>query len=340
MPTLLEASPKAPAWLRPEPAPEDPVSLPDHYFEGHDILADGDTRDAESASFGAVHLICSPSQSRFEISMPLSPALGNAQSVPAIRTPRGRTRTGEDMPRSASKRRRSAIQSPRRPVEVVPDTEDIDQERIADASCAVFSLTASPKIESVISPPRRSPRLHASTAAVQSPATTRDAAPAFLSPSERRSMPAQHEASPGQSILRQLRQEQQAEEQGLQRLVTPKREICQSPGALGSSQRVIQALLSEEAEGAAALEQLLSPGKLHSAPNAAPGSASRATARDAGHSLRFPTPDEHKEVTRAGIHHIPCLTSSFPCMHSKVTWQMVGQDIEAVKIYRSSLRTT
>ena len=324
MPTMLEASHETPAWLRPEPTVEDPVSLPDHYFEGHDILADADTRDAEPVSFGAAHLMCSPSQSTSEMSMPLSRALGNAQSLPATRTPRGRTRTGEDMPRSSSKRRHYAMQSPSRPVEMVPDTEDIDQERIADASCAVLGLAASPKIESVISPPRRSPRLHAPTAAVQSPATTRDAAPAFLSPSKRRSMPAQHEASPGRSILGQLRQEQQAEEQALQRLVTPKRELCLSPGALGSSQRVMQELLSEEAEGAAALEQLMSPEKLQSAHNAIPGSASRATARDPRPSRRFPTPDKHKEVSRAGIHNIPCLTSFFPCMHSRMTWPMVG----------------
>ena len=96
MPAMLEGSPEAPAWLRPEPVSGEQTSLPDHFFEGHDILADQDTRDTEAGSFSAADLMCSPSRDRADFSMPLSPALENVQfSVPAMSTPQGPHKGGD-----------------------------------------------------------------------------------------------------------------------------------------------------------------------------------------------------------------------------------------------------
>ena len=253
----LQESPQVPAWLEPDRA----VSLPDHYFEGQDILADADMRDAEQDSRGAEAVLGSPSQSRsgLGLSVPLSPALCQAQS--AFASPRGRTRAAESSHRSASKRRRESREVQLQ--DMVPETEDLDLQP-ADASCTVLGLTTSPNLNEVMQHPCRS------SLALAEP---RDA---VLRPSRRASMQAQHRASPGPGVLEQLGWEQRAEEQTLDTLLTPRR--LQKPAAAepGSASRVMQALREEEVRDATALDRALTPRKLQQDAAAVPRSAGRA----------------------------------------------------------------
>ena len=287
----------------------EPVSLPDHFFEGQDILADGDTRDAEPNSFGAADLMHSPCQNRSELSVPLSSVLGNIQSAPGITSPRGFTRPGGHIPRSAAKRRRSGVQSPCG-LNAADREIDMNLQGAADASCSVLGLTASPKVDSLVSPLRRSPRLHATMYKASSPARGGGASTGLVSPDRQQSMPAQHQGRPGQSILGQLAESQHEEEQALQRLITPKKHIHQQPAAPGSSGRVMQALLSEEAEQAAALDQLLSPERRQAASHAASFGLSNAESQGAQLRQQQPALDEHNDVTRAGMY---VLHSSILC---------------------------
>ena len=257
----LEESPQVPAWLRPDRA----VSLPDHYFEGQDILADADMRDAEQDSRGAEDVLGSPSQSRSGLGFfaPLSPALCRAQS--AFASPRGRTRAAEKMHRSALKRRRESMEIQLQ--DMVPGTEDPDLQAV-DASCAVLGLTTSPKLDAVMQHQSRNPRRPAP--ALAEPSDT------VLSPSRRDSMQAQHWGSPSPSVLEQLGRERQVEEQALDTLLTPRR-LQQSAGAApGSASRVMQALREEEVRDVTALEQVLTPRRVQQKAAAAPHSAGRA----------------------------------------------------------------
>ena len=309
MPAVLEGSPEAPAWLKPDLVSGNQTSLPDHFFEGQDILADGDMRDTEQDSFSAADLPCSPCRDRPDLSMPLSPAMESLHfPAPAISTPNGRTGTAGHMLRTASKRRRSAMQSPCRLEEAHLNT-DMDLPG-ADASCSVLGLASSPRVDSIISPLRRSPRLHAPKLDVSSPAREEDASAGLLDSSGRQWLDssAQHKVSPAQGILGQLAEEQHKEEQALQRLITPRKHDTELPAAPGSGRRVVQALLNEEAEQAAALDQLLSPRRLHAGPDAAPGSTSRAScdqahaaAGDARLLQRHSDVDRHHEAPAAGM---------------------------------------
>ena len=259
--SALQESPRVPAWLRPDRT----VSLPDHYFEGQDILADADMRDAEQDSRGAEDVLGSPSQSRSGLGFcaPMSPALCRAQS--AFASPRGRTRAAEKMHRSALKRRRESKEIQLQ--DMVPETEDPDLQS-ADASCTVLGLTMSPKLDAVMQHQSRNPRRPASALA-----EPRDA---VLSPSRRESMRAQHGASPSPSVLEQLGRERQAEEQALDTLLTPRR-LQQSAGAApGSASRVMQALREEDVRDATALDQVLTPRRVQQKAAAVPRSAGRA----------------------------------------------------------------
>ena len=257
----LQESPQVPAWLRPDRA----VSFPDHYFEGQDILADADMRDAEQDSRGAEDVLGSPSQSRSGLGFcaPLSPALCQAQS--AFASPRGRTRTATQMHRSTLKRRRESMEVQLQ--DMVPETEDPDLQS-ADASCTVLGLTMSPKLDAVMQHQSRHPRRPAPALAEPSDAV--------LSPGRRESMRAQHGVSPSPSVLEQLGREQRAEEQALDTLLTPRRLQQQAGAAPGSASRVMQALREEEVRDATALEQVLTPRKLQHEAAAAPRSASKA----------------------------------------------------------------
>ena len=257
----LQESPQVPAWLRPDRA----VSLPDHYFEGQDILADADMRDAEQDSRGAEDVLGTPSQSRSGLGFfaPLSPALCQAQS--ACASPRGRTRAAEKVYRSASKRRRESMDVQLQ--DVVPETEDPDLQS-ADASCTVLGLTTSPKLDAVMQHQSRNP-------CRPGPALA-ESSDAVLSPSRQESMRAQHRASLSPSILEQLGREQRAEEQALDTLLTPRRLLQSAGAAPGSASRVMQALREEAVRNATALEQVLTPRKLQKQAAAAPCSAGRA----------------------------------------------------------------
>ena len=312
MAAMLKGNPEAPPWLRPDSVSGDQTSLPDHFFEGQDILADGDMRDAVQDSFSAADLMCSPCLDRPDRSMPLSPAMENLQfSAPAVSTPRGHTRAAGHMLRSASKRRRSAKQSPCR-LEVAHLDTDMDLQR-ADASCSVLGLSSSPKVDSIISPLRRSPRLHVPKLNKSSTAREEDASTGLLDSSrkQRLDLSAQHMARPGQGVMGQLAEEQRKEEQALQRLITPRKHNTELPAAPGSGRRVMQALLNEEAEQAAALDQLLSPNRLQAGPEAAPGSTSRASCGlgtaatgDARLLQEHSDVDRHHEGPTAGMHFL------------------------------------
>ena len=255
----LQESPQVPAWLRPDRA----VSLPDHYFEGQDILADADMRDAEQDSRGAEDVLGSPSQSRSGLGFcaPLSPALCQAQS--AFASPRGRTRPAEKMHKSALKRRRESMEVQLQ--DMVPETEDPDLQSV-DASCAVLGLTTSPKLDALMQHQSRNPR----RPALAEPEDI------VLGPSRQESMRAQHRASPSPSVLEQLSREHQAEEHSLDTLLTPRRLQQLAGAAPGSASRVMQTLIEEEVQDATLLQQALTPRKLQQEAAAAPRSASKA----------------------------------------------------------------
>lgn len=276
MPANFGDSPKAPAWLRPERKSGEYTSLPDHFFEGHDILADRDTRDTKPNSSGAGDLGCSPSQDRPGFSLPFSPPEENIQSLPATATPRGCTRTGGHVPRSASKRRRFTEQRPHVLSEAELET-GMGLQSAAHGSSSVLGLPTSPRVYSISAPPRRSPRLHASRSDTVCPVRRRTARTVVVSSDRRRGIRPQHQASPAQGILVQLAEEQREEELSLQRLVTPKKQDIGLTAAPGSGRRLMQALLSEEAEQAAALDQLISPTRVQALPGEAPGSTSTAS---------------------------------------------------------------
>ena len=262
---VLQDSQVAPAWLRLKYARQEPVSLADAFFEGADILDDGDTEDGAAADF----MCSSPSRSRSEVRLPLSPAWANdASSAPAVAAPRGRARAGEQLTGPASKRRHESMRSPCRLGEAEPDA-GMDLEQEINASCAVLGLTALPTVDAVLSPPRRSARLRAPALSPQPSRGTATAA--FLSPSKRRGTP---ERSRG--ILGQLQDQQEREEDALQRLVTPRKQLHslgeEAPGSGG----VMQALLQQEAMEASALECAVTPKRQHRAAQTPPGKDRRA----------------------------------------------------------------
>ena len=74
---MLQDSQVVPAWLRLKCARQEPVSLTDAFFEGADILDDGDTEDRAAANF----MCSSPSWIRSEVRVPLSPAWANDASA-------------------------------------------------------------------------------------------------------------------------------------------------------------------------------------------------------------------------------------------------------------------
>ena len=229
------------------------------------------------------------------------------------------------MLRSASKRRRSAAQSACR-LDEADLLADMDVQNAADASC-VLGLTASPKVDSIISPPRRSPRLHASSFAASSPVRDGRASTGLVSPSRVRSMTAQHQPSPGPGILGQLAEEQLEEEQALQRLVTPRKHSSELPAALGSGRKVMQALLSEEAEQAVALDQLLSPRRRRAAATTVLCSTSRASCGLGNEAADDPIPlrqdslaDRHNDDPFAGMRPFHPYISASP-VGASCQWQ-------------------
>lgn len=178
---------------------------------------------------------------------------------------------------------------------------DMEVQQRVDASCSVLGLTTSLKIDSLIRAPRRSPRLHASSA---SPAAAQPRGPSgMLSPSRRQSVPAQQRASSGQGILEQLSRTKATEEQAEERLHTPRKQqfslsavpdSARSPGqdalqrsatprkrqqpssvAPGSASRVVPEHNSSAFEHAHAMQHLSSPRKPLHRTDAAPGSGSR-----------------------------------------------------------------
>ena len=188
-------------------------------------------------------------------------------------------------------------------------------QRAADASCSVLGFTTSPGVDSISSPRRRSPRLHASRSEAVLPAREGETSTGAVSSGKRRGIRAQHQGSPARSILGQLAEEQHEEELALQRLVTPRKPDNELTAAPGSGRRVIQALLSEEAEQAAALDQLISPQRRQAPPQAAPGSMSTASwclGEERGEDARLlqqdPCGDRHTEVRAAGEYSVTSTT--------------------------------
>ena len=263
--SMLQDSQVAPAWLRHKSARQEPLSLADSFFEGADILDDGDTEDGAAADF----MCSSPSRSRSEVRLPLSPAWANdASSAPAVAAPKGRARAGEQLTGPASKRRHESMRSPCRLGEAEPDA-GMDLGQGMNASCAVLGLTASPKEDAVLSPPRRGARLH--TPALSPQPSRGTATAAFLSPGKRRGKP---EHSRG--ILGQLQDQQEREEDALQSLVTPRKQLHSLGGEAPGSGGVMQALLQQEAMEAAALERAVTPKRQHWASQTPLGSGRRA----------------------------------------------------------------
>ena len=213
----LQESPQVPAWLRPDRA----VSLPDHYFEGQDILADADTRDAEQDSRGVEDVSGSPSQSRSGLGYcaPLSPALRQAQSAFAL--PRGHTRAAEKMHRSALKRRR---ESPSR----------------RDSMRAQHWGSPSPSMLEQLS------REHQAE---------EQALDTVLTPRRLQHLAG---AAPGSAsrVMQALREEEVRDVTALEQVLTPRRVQQKAAAAPNSAGRAVQALREEAAEGTPALQQL------------------------------------------------------------------------------------
>ena len=263
--SMLQDSQVAPAWLRLKFARQEPVSLADAFFEGADILDDGETEDSAAADF----MCSSPSRIRSEVRLPLSPAWANdASAASAVIAARGRVRAGEQLTEPASKRRNGSMRSPCRLAEAELDA-GIEMEQEIDASCAVLGLTGLPKVDALLSPPRRGARLRPPALSPQPSRGTATAA--FQSPSKMRGAP---EHSRG--ILGQLQDQQEREEDALQRLVTPRKQLHslgeEAPGSGG----VMQALLQQEAMEASALERAVTPKRQHWAAHTPPGSGRRA----------------------------------------------------------------